>query len=188
MPNDTRCSIESCQRSGKITRGWCEMHYVRWRRHSDPLVVLRRERSLGAVDERFYANVSEPNKQGCLLWKGTISPQGYGRFTVDGVQKSAHCVAYEMIVGPIPENYQLDHLCHSNDVQCVGGNGCKHRRCVNTAHLEPVTSRENTIRGNGPTAINASKTHCIRNHPFNEKNTYFYKGWRRCRPCKKFYR
>jgi DNA-binding CsgD family transcriptional regulator len=32
------CAVHDCQRPA-ITRGWCEMHYRRWRRHGDPLMV-----------------------------------------------------------------------------------------------------------------------------------------------------
>lgn len=38
------CSIEGCE--GSVTsRGWCERHYTRWKRHGDPLVTMKRWRS-----------------------------------------------------------------------------------------------------------------------------------------------
>jgi hypothetical protein len=46
----------------------------------------------------------------------------------------AHRFAYELLVGPIPEDLELDHL-------------CRVRHCVNPAHLEPVTHLENILRG-----------------------------------------
>jgi hypothetical protein len=35
------CSVEGCRRDF-FCRGWCQMHYTRWRRHSDPLAVSNR--------------------------------------------------------------------------------------------------------------------------------------------------
>ena len=81
-------------------------------------------------------------------------------------------VAYEMVVGPIPDGLQIDHL-------------CRVRNCVNPDHLEPVTPRENTMRGYSIQAQNARKTHCIHGHPF-EGNTYARPdGNRECAVCKK---
>lgn len=37
-----RCSVEGCERSGKLARGWCAMHYSRWLSSGDPLVVRSR--------------------------------------------------------------------------------------------------------------------------------------------------
>lgn len=48
---------------------------------------------------------------------------------------------------PIPDDLQIDHLCHTDDPGCLGGNDCPHRRCVNPAHLEPVTPQGNSLRG-----------------------------------------
>ena len=56
--------------------------------------------------------------------------------------------------------------------------------CVHPDHLEPVTNRENILRGKAVSARNARKTHCIHGHPFDEANTYIYpNGHRRCRRC-----
>jgi hypothetical protein len=61
---------------------------------------------------------------------------------------------------------------------------CRHTWCVNPFHMEIVTVAENTMRGNGPAAKNARKTHCIRGHEFTEENTGFTMGRKRQRYCK----
>jgi hypothetical protein len=124
----------------------------------------------------------QPN--GCIYYTGQLMPNGYGQTTAPTSgggyrQQSVHRLAYEMFVGQIPEGLTLDHLCHTNDLTCPGGNGCLHRRCVNPAHLEPVTRGENTSRGG-----NAIKTHCKRGHEFTPENTYMTPGGaRQCRAC-----
>lgn len=51
--------------------------------------------------------------------------------------------------------------------------------------MEIVTRGENALRGNGPMALNARKTHCPKGHPYDEVNTYIDpKGKRRCRICR----
>jgi hypothetical protein len=58
---------------------------------------------------------------------------------------------------------------------------------VNPAHLEPVTGRENTLRGINPAAVHARQTHCKRGHPFDEKNTRVSsRGNRICAACTPF--
>jgi HNH endonuclease len=79
---------------------------------------------------------------------------------------------YRLLVGPVPEGLELDHL-------------CRNRACVNPAHLEPVSHRENVLRGASFAAINAVKTHCIHDgHPFDDVNTIVRpEGRRGCRAC-----
>ena len=79
---------------------------------------------------------------GCWIWTGKVSKQGYGM--VAGL--FAHRLAYEVFVGPIPSPLVIDHTCHDPDT-CVNGDACPHRRCVNPAHMEVVTQRENWLRG-----------------------------------------
>lgn len=63
---------------------------------------------------------------------------------------------------------------------------CGHRisgTCV-ADHLEPVTARVNTLRGESFAAKNARKTHCRHGHAFTEDNTYITpKLERQCRAC-----
>lgn len=39
----TRCAVDGCENESKSksARGWCGMHYARWRRHGDPLAVVK---------------------------------------------------------------------------------------------------------------------------------------------------
>lgn len=105
----------------------------------------------------------------CWPWQGKISADGYGK----KAWKMAHTLSYTAHVGPVPKGLQLDHLCHTRDLTCLGGVTCLHRRCVNPTHLEPVTHAENVRRGrrNGKPVGHLS-THCRNGHPFDEANTY----------------
>lgn len=98
------------------------------------------------------------------MWKASIKPSGYGQFHLDGTTVLAHRFAYEDAVGPIPEGLHLDHLCGV-------------RRCVNPAHLEPVTIAENNRRADAA-KWQRNKTHCANGHPYTDDNTY----WRPDRP------
>ena len=129
---------------------------------------MRTKRTRPTVTERFWAKVNKTDT--CWLWTAGTSVEGYGRFRLNDRSRKAHQVSYEMHVGPIPEGKVLDHLCR------VPG-------CVNPAHLEPVTDRENILRGTAPAAVNAAKTHCKRGHEFTDDNTYWSKGKRSCKTC-----
>lgn len=98
-----------------------------------------------SADERFWSKVnkdagvvSSAVSTACWLWTAnTTGATGYGRFYPGGDYGTrgvvAHRYSYETAVGPIPDGLQIDHLC------CV-------KRCVNPAHLEPVTNAENSRR------------------------------------------
>jgi len=120
---------------------------------------------------RFWAKVSLPDGNGCMLWLGSRNAAGYGRLSVGNTVKRAHRVSCELAYGPIPDGLVVDHL-------------CRVPACVAPRHLEAVTHAENTLRGMGPTAINANKTHCNKGHEFTPENMYKRPdGERRCRAC-----
>jgi hypothetical protein len=110
---------------------------------------------------------------GCWEWIGWKNSKGYGQMSIKQKKKPAHRVVYELLVGPIPDGLQLDHLCRNHG-------------CVRPDHLEPVTPRENLIRGNTKAAENVAKTHCPKGHPYDDANTVVTtKGYRKCRECNK---
>ena len=111
----------------------------------------------------------EPNT-GCWLWTAYLTEDGYGRCKVGGRQRGAHRAVYEFLVGPIPAQHEIDHLCR---VRC----------CVNPEHLEVVTKKENVARGVGVGVINRLRTSCKNGHPFTASNTRLVKARRYCRRC-----
>jgi len=105
---------------------------------------------------------------GCWIWMRSMKPNGYGH--IPGGYP--HRVAYQALRGPIPEGLDIDHLCR---VRC----------CVNPDHMEPVTRRENVLRGVGIPAINARKTHCPVGHLLSGNNLYARPdGGRDCKACR----
>lgn len=88
------------------------------------------------------------NENGCWIWQGPVDVFGYGKAKDENHRAlSAHLLFYRHHVGPVPGGLELDHTCHTNDLNCPGELGCPHRLCVNPAHLEPVTHAENVARG-----------------------------------------
>lgn len=70
----------------------------------------------------------------CWIWQRAKSRTGYGQAFDGRMMRPAHRVYYERERGGVPKGFVLDHL-------------CRVRACVNPAHLEPVTHRENVWRG-----------------------------------------
>lgn len=126
--------------------------------------------------ERFWSKVEAQGP--CLEWAAGRDSNGYGNFQLSetNVSVPAHVWAYRHLVGPIPEGMELDHL-------------CRNRGCVDPSHLEPISHRDNILRGNAPAAQNARKTHCVRNHEFTPENTYLAPNgdqFRRvCKTCRR---
>lgn len=134
--------------------------------------------------ERLFARTSI-RANGCWIWEGGKNWRGYGEIWREDRKWATHRASYDHFNGPIPKGLQIEHGCHTRDGSCSGGNTCAHRACINPDHLSVVTSITNTLLGNGPSARNARKTHCIYGHPFDEANTRLVKFGRDCKTCKR---
>ena len=128
------------------------------------------------LPQRFWDKVivMPASEGGCCWWIASTS-QGYGAFGIGKKVRRAHRVAYEALVGPVPTGLDLDHL-------------CRVRECCNPVHLEPVTRRENLLRGDTVTAKSAAATHCPKGHEYSALNTNYFRvrgrtTGRQCREC-----
>lgn len=70
------------------------------------------------------------HRDGCWIWPGALTKDGYGYMRVGPVSRSTHRVAYEAVNGPIPRGMVVRHRC---DV----------RACCNPAHLQVGTHEDN---------------------------------------------
>lgn len=138
---------------------------------SRPIPTLTPEQS-----ERFWARVDVPYQPSCCWeWTGCVKSNGYGDCTFGAKSFMPHRVAYTLLVGPIPNGLQIDHL-------------CRNRKWVNPDHLEPVTNKENARRGISPIATKMRRNHCHRGHEYTPENTKLdHKGSRVCQACRRIY-
>ena len=178
---DRICAIEDCDGPSQV-RGWCRKHWQRWWKHGDPTAAAY---IVGDHEARFWSKVQKdgpvpaeaPSLGPCWVWVGYRGRTGYGRFTVDGKAHLAYRWAYERFVALVPPGLELDHL-------------CRNRACVRAEHLEPVTHRVNSLRGDTIAARNAAKTHCPSGHAYDEANTkvtyHRDRTARRCRACARY--
>ena len=131
--------------------------------------------------DRFWSKVDVGQWDECWPWTAGKEGKGYGTFWGNGGQMRAHRVAYELLVGPIPDGLTIDH---------VEDWGCGNKMCCNPTHMEPVTAGENVRRAMRRRThwANSAKTHCPQGHEYTPENTYAYgsprNGQRReCRTC-----
>lgn len=145
----------------------------------------KRNKVKRTTEDRFWAKVNKdgpipefsPHLGPCWIWIGARQRYGYGSFgvhddtNITGWRRVlAHRFAYELLIGAIPSNLpDIDHLCRVPS-------------CVRPFHLEPVTHRENGLRG----MAGHLKTHCKNGHPFTPNSTYVNsKGHRSCLICRR---
>lgn len=108
----------------------------------------------------------------CWEWAG-CHVDGYGKVSTGGRTWRIHRLVWTLLVGPVPDNLVLDHL-------------CRNRGCCNPDHLEPVEQRQNLLRAPTVTAMWAARTHCESGHEYTPKNTRIEPdGARRCRTCRR---
>jgi hypothetical protein len=120
-----------------------------------------------SLEERFWCRVSK-QENGCWLWIGAKSANGYGQIAHKKTTIGAHRLSYKLHKGEIPAGLVIDHL-------------CRNRSCVNPDHLEAVNQRTNTMRGESPSVKQHNKGFCKNGHPMTPENRDSKR--RRCRVC-----
>lgn len=133
------------------------------------------------VEIRVWRRIEKRSAEECWPWGGATNTHKNRRGGPYGIIGSGgkrggvmyvHRVVHESEIGPIPDGFQVDHLC---------GNPL----CCNPAHLEAVPPGTNNARSASPTSENIKKTHCPREHEYSPENTGYRRGttWRYCRTC-----
>ena len=151
------CAVEGCEKKHHA-HGYCGQHAHRFIRHGNPLVGRMGNNS--PTSDRIEAYILRLVDVPCHFWMGAVKSAGphysagYPELHMENGVRLAHRLAYEEFIGPIPEGYEVDHL-------------CRFRGCMNyMEHMEPVTPEENKRR--------ARTTHCPQGHEYNPVNTYYY--------------
>ena len=152
------------------------------KRHRFCGLRCRNDAARRPIEERFWEKVNKegpvpshrPELGPCWLWTAPLTQYGYGSFHISHKRRFAHALAYEWLCGPIPASLEPDHL-------------CRNRACVNPLHLEPVTHRENVLRGASFAASYAHRTYCKHGHEYTPENTAMRRdgGGRCCLTCRK---
>jgi hypothetical protein len=118
------------------------------------------------VPSAFWNKVIPEPNSGCWLWIAGLNTYGYGVFKINNHQRPAHRYILSIFEGERPSHVHVDHLCRT---EC----------CVNPAHLEFVSVKENARRG----IKGVLTTHCPSGHEYTEENTRRSGGRRHCRTC-----
>lgn len=111
--------------------------------HDDQAIPAR-------VKVRFHESyIPEPNS-GCWLWVGSLMNMGYGTMSIDGKNKLAHRISYQIARGSIPDGA---YICHR----------CDNTFCVNPEHLFAGTQTDN-MRDCAKKGRNVTPTHQGEDH------------------------
>lgn len=115
----------------------------------------------------------EFHRCGCWEWTGPTTDKGYARISQSKTSwVLGHRLFFEIFRGKVPDGLDLDHL-------------CRNRNCINPSHLEPVSRRENVMRGRSPFILAHHSGSCVRGHQMTPDNTYISpKGQKHCKACR----
>jgi hypothetical protein len=85
-----------------------------------------------ALPMTFWLHVNQNDLDGCWLWTGAVTGDGYGGITIEGRRFRVHRIAWELAnERKIPDGLIVRHLCHV-------------RLCCRPDHLELGTDWDNS--------------------------------------------
>lgn len=116
---------------------------------------------------------------GCWEWQATKRGDGYGAFSFGRHSDwYAHRASWLLWNGPIPPGTWVLHHCDN-------------KACIRPDHLYlgdgSRNARDRVERGQHVSGL-AGRTRCKSGHPFDEDNTYLYRGNRLCKMCRNIWK
>lgn len=129
--------------------------------------------TIDQLTAKFWKYVEKTEK--CWEWKSCKNKAGYGKLGA-GKNNSlyAHRFSYELHKGVLEKDKHIHHICGNTS-------------CVNPEHLEQLSSKQHTLKGNSFCGIEARQTHCKHGHEFTLDNIWTYNGHRKCKKCSNIY-
>ena len=120
------CKIDGCGNDSKYRgKALCQKHYRRFVEHGQFDLI-----EPPSFEIQLFGGIAIGGN-GCWVWQGTITSEGYGRISHRGETKYTHRLAWELTNGEIPDNADIDHTCHN-------------RACFNVEHLRVATRKQNS--------------------------------------------
>ena len=123
------CSIPDCENK-YMSRGWCSLHYQRWRAYGDVNYPVKHKSAEKTANEYLLANSDKAARSECWVWKRAVTKHGYGHINPRFGEHQAHRLAYATWVQPIKEHSQIHHK-------------CANKACINPDHLQEVSKTDN---------------------------------------------
>lgn len=140
------CDFGGCERP-HYGLGYCKLHHRQYRKGKQ---LKPPTGKAIPIEKRFWEKVEYDDVTGCLLWTGgTNGGTNHGRFRLNGMKIQAYRFAWEITGNSIPDEGWWHPVENPTGLQLDHDNpdyGCGNPRCVNPAHLEPVTAKTNARR------------------------------------------